>query len=393
MAEPGTAPGGRLDRNARRTPIRLAFFVDSMEVGGSELNAVRTLERLDRSRFDLRVFHTGWKGPLLARYQALGVPMFHVAVRGFLRPGTLVSGLRLARELRRQRIQILHSHDIYSNILSIPWARVAGVPVIIASRRWQAAVPSRAHAMANRIASRMAARVLANSASVARAVTAEDGIPPDAVKVVPNFVEAAAFDPYPAELRTRLLAQFGVPADAVVVGIVARLSPVKDHATLLRAAEPLLAERPQLHVLVIGDGPLRAQLQAQAAGIPHGERIHFTGHLSNEPNPHGLLDISVLSSVTEGFPNAVVEAMAAGKPVVATAVGGTLDAVGDGETGLLVPSGNPTALAGALQTLLANPELRLAYGAAGRARARDKYHADRVLAQLADWYESLLEGR
>jgi L-malate glycosyltransferase len=393
MAEPGTAPGARLDRNARRTPIRLAFFVDSMEVGGSELNAVRTLERLDRSRFDLRVFHTGWKGPLLARYQALGVPMYHVAVRGFLRPGTLVSGLRLARELRRQRIQILHSHDIYSNILSIPWARLAGVPVIIASRRWQAAVPSRGHALANRVASRMATRVLANSASVARAVTAEDGIPSGAVMVVPNFVEAAAFDPYPAELRARLLDQFGIPPAAVIVGIVARLSPVKDHATLLRAAEPLLAERPQLHVLVIGDGPLRVQLQAQAAAMPHGERIHFTGHLSNEPNPHGLLDISVLSSVTEGFPNAVVEAMAAGKPVVATAVGGTLDAVREGETGQLVPPGNPTELARALETLLANPELRLAYGAAGRVRAREMYHADSVLGQLSEWYESLLEGR
>src|SRR4026208_2583512 len=146
MAEPGTAPGARLDRNAGRAPIppalfgglmegggrgldgggtgarrdrhptpppiRLAFFVDSMEVGGSELNAVRTLERLDRSRFELRIFHTGWKGPLLARYQALGVPMFHVAVRGFLRPGTLVSGLRLARELRRQRIHVSAPPDL-----------------------------------------------------------------------------------------------------------------------------------------------------------------------------------------------------------------------------------------------------------------------------------------
>lgn len=372
--------------------IRLAYLVDSMEVGGSELNAIRTLERLDRSRFELRIFHTGWQGPLFARYQALGVPMHRVVVRGFLRPGTVLSALRLARELRRQRIQILHSHDIYSNILSVPCARLAGVPVIIASRRWQAAVPSRGHAAANRIVSRLATRVLANSTSVARAVTSEDGIPPEAVKVVPNFVEAAAFEPYPPELRARLLAQLGIPGDAVIVGIVARLSPVKDHATLLLAAEQLLADCPELHFLVIGDGPLRTQLEAQASAIAHGERIHFAGQQPNEPNPHGLLDISVLCSVTEGFPNAVVEAMAAGKPVVATAVGGTQDAVRDGETGLLVPPGNPAAMACALHDLLAAPERRSALGEAGRRRARDEYHADIVLGCLSDWYESLLEG-
>lgn len=364
-----------------------------MEVGGSELNAIRTLERLDRRRFALSVFHTGWRGPLLARYQALGVPLHRVRVRGLLRPGTALAGFRLARALRAERIEILHSHDIYSNILAIPWARLAGVPAVIASRRWQGAVPSRGHALANRLASRWATAVLANSASVARWVTDDDGVPAARVQVIPNFVDAAAFEEYPAERRQRLFATLGIPAGALVVGIVARLSAVKDHATLLRAVVPLCAERPELHLLVIGDGPLRPALTAQAAASGLGGRIHFAGEQPNLPNPHALLDLSVLCSRTEGFPNAVVEAMAAGKPVVATAVGGTPDAVREGETGLLVGPGDPEALARALQDLLAAPEWRRAMGEAGRQRARTEYDATLVLGRLSNWYESLLAPR
>src|SRR4026207_2129118 len=148
---PRSASG--IEKNARRTPIRLAFFVDSMDVGGSELNAIRTLERLDRSRFALSGFHTGWQGPLLARYQELGVPMHRVRIRGFRRPETLLSGIRLARTLRRERIEILHAHDIYSNILAIPFGRLARVPVVIASRRWLGAVPGPGHVVAYRPAS------------------------------------------------------------------------------------------------------------------------------------------------------------------------------------------------------------------------------------------------
>jgi glycosyltransferase involved in cell wall biosynthesis len=367
--------------------------VDSMEVGGSELNAIRTLERLDQSRFALRVFHTGSAGPLLARYQALGVPLHHVRIRGFLRPGALLTGVRLARTFRAQAIEILHCHDIYSNILAVPWARVAGVPVIIASRRWQGAVPSRGHAWANRMASRWASAVLANSPGVARSVIEEDGVRPQAVQVIPNFLEREAFEPYPAELRERLFGALGIPTDALLIGIVARLSPVKDHATLLAALPPLLAERPDLHLLIVGEGPLRPVLEAQAAALSFGSRIHFAGQQHRLPNPHALLDISVLSSRTEGFPNAIIEAMAAGRPVVATAVGGTLDAVRSEETGLLVPPANPTALSAALRELLNAPARRSSMGEVARRIARTEYAEDKVLGRLADWYESLLGRR
>src|ERR1043166_6820875 len=110
----------------RRGPIRLAFFVDSMQIGGSELNAIRTLERLDRSRVEPTVFHLGSQGPLLERYQLLGVSLEHVTLRSFKHPSAFRAGLKLVASLRRRRIEILHAHDMYSTISSIPCARLAG---------------------------------------------------------------------------------------------------------------------------------------------------------------------------------------------------------------------------------------------------------------------------
>jgi glycosyltransferase involved in cell wall biosynthesis len=368
----------------------LAFFVDSLQVGGSELNAIRTLEHLDRERFDVTVYHMASDGPLLERYQRLGVPMERVRIRSFRHPSALQAGWRLRRSLRRRRIQILHSHDIYSNIISIPWAHLAGTPVVIASRRWQYAVPSRFHVVANRLVSRWATHVLANSQAVAGTLEREDHVPRSRIEIIPNFVGEDAFREYPAAARRDALAALGIPAGALVVGTVARLSPTKDHATLLRAITPLLGEVPALHVLLIGSGPTREALLAQAAAQGITERVHFAGTLPNIPNPHGLLDLSVLTSTTEGFPNAVVEAMAAARPVVATAVGGTAEAVEPNRTGLLVPPRDPQALTAALRFFLESGERRSTFGTAGQQRARLLFHSDVVLARLSSWYARAL---
>lgn len=370
--------------------IRLAFFVDSLETGGSELNAIRTLERLDRTRFDLTVFHAGHRGPLLARYQALNVPMVRVVLRSFWHPSVLLAGWGLVRELRKRRIQILQSHDIYSNIFAVPWARMAGTPAVIASKRWTHAVPSRLHARANRMASRMASAVLANSEAVARSLQEEDGVSPGRIKVVPNFVDAEAFLPLGEDERGAARRLSGIPEEALVIGVVARLSSVKDHETFLRAFAEVMPSNDRLHGLLVGEGPMRGSLELLVEEMGLAGRVHLAGELPNTPNPHLLLDVSVLTSRTEGFPNTLVEAMAAGRPVVATAVGGVPDAVEQGVTGLLVPPGEPAALADALRQVMADPARAAAMGAAGQARARALFHEQQVIPRLEAWYESLL---
>jgi glycosyltransferase involved in cell wall biosynthesis len=332
----------------------------------------------------------GSRGPLVERYAALGLPRVHVPVKSFKRPGAVVQGLRVLRSLRRRRIQILHAHDIYSNIFAVPWARLARTPVVIASRRWQLAVPSRSHVVANRMVSRWATGVLANSEAVAQTLRQEDGISASRINVIPNFVGPEAFEPYPEGAKRQLFARLGIPDGAFVVGVVARLSPAKDHATLLEAVSEPFRKDPGLHLLLVGSGPTEDRLAAQASALGLAGRVHFAGTLPNIPNPHSLLDISVLCSVTEGFPNAVIEAMAAGRPVVATAVGGTPEALDDGQEGLLVPPADVPALRQSLQQLIDSVELRQRFGAAGRARAARVYRADVVIGRLEDWYRTLL---
>ena len=368
---------------------RLAYFVDSMQVGGTELNAIRTLENLDRTRFDIRVLHLGLQGPLAERYAVLGVPRFHIAVSSLLSPGVIPAVFRAARVLREGRVELLHAHDVYSNLLGLLAGRLAGVPVIVTSRRWLESVPRPRLAAANRWAFRASTRVLANSEAVREALEARDGVREERIHVVPNFVEDAAFEPYPETQRDELFARLGIPAGSPVIGIVARLAPVKDHATLLRAFASLPGGGGEPQLLIVGEGESRAALEAQARELGIGARAHFAGFLPSLPNPHALFDLSVLSSVSEGFPNSVVEAMAAGRPVVATRVGGTPEAVREQETGLLVPPGDPAALAAAIAQLLQDPGRRQRMGEAARRLAAERYGVRAVIEGLSDWYASL----
>ena len=385
----------RAPRRGRTTSqpgrISVVFVIDNMRLGGTELNAVRTAERLDRARFDLRVVCLGEAGPLSARYQTLGVPVLTLGIRSLYGVTMLSTGWRFMRYLRAERIQIVHAHDMYSNVFATLWARLAGTPVVIASRRWWHSLPNRKLSLGNAAAFRLAGAVLANSPQVARSVHETTRLPAGRVWTVTNFADDEAFVPISDALRTLQRHAWGVPAGAMVIGCVARLVPVKDHASLVRAFALVHARRPDVHLVLIGDGECRASLESDAERLGLGKAVTFTGELRDGQNHHRAFDISTLVSLSEGFPNTLVEAMAAGVPVVATAVGGSLDAVVHGETGLLVQPQHPEELAAALLELLENGSLRQAYGAAARERAWQKYRAAPLLLSLQSMYEVLLQ--
>jgi glycosyltransferase involved in cell wall biosynthesis len=379
-------------RSIRRSAgrIRVAYCIDNMGIGGTELNAVRTAERLDRSRFEVSVISGQAHGPLAARYAVAGVRVVPLPIPNLYSVATVRQGLRLTRFFAEMGVQIVHSHDVYNNVFATICARAARVPVIIASRRWWRSVYPWRYRVANTLALRLAHCVVANSPAVASSLQAEDGVRPERVAVVPNFVDDDAFAPLSAAERAARLRALCVPADALVVGVVANLSPVKDHGTFLRAVALLASRWPELHAVLVGDGECRPALESLARTLGLEARVHFAGRQPNEPNPHGLFDVSVLCSVSEGFPNSIVEAMAAARPVVATDVGGVSDAVVGGTTGLLVPPSNPGRLAAAIEDLLLDPGCRRALGAAGRDRARARYHAGAVVASLEALYDKLL---
>jgi L-malate glycosyltransferase len=375
-----------------RERIRIAFCIESMETGGTELNAVRTAERLDRSRFDVTAVTMATGGPMLARYEAAGIRVVSFPLPSLFSITAARQARRFARLLAAQRFDVVHSHDKYNNVFAVLAGRAARVPAVIASKRWW--VPGGPHYQAaHAVAFRLAHCVLANSDSVARSLREVERVDARRIAVVYNFVDEQAFAPIPPAERARLLREIGVPDGVPVVGLIAGLRAVKDIPSLLEGAARLRGRWPSLHIVLVGDGPDREALARRAEVLGIDGTVRFAGHRGQDPNLHRLFDISVLCSLREGFPNSIVEAMAAARPVVATNVGGIPDAVAEGETGLLVPPQRPDRLAEALDALLADPDRRAQMGAMAQRRARERYHVDAVLPKLEKLYVSLVGRR
>jgi glycosyltransferase involved in cell wall biosynthesis len=365
--------------------IRVGYCIDSFDIGGTELNAVRTVEALNRQRFQVTVFHLHETGPLRARYEALGLKLLHLPIGPLYTPRTAAQGVRLLRLLRREGIEVVHTHDLYTNIFAAPWARLAGCRVI-ASRRWLDATPRAGLVPLNRWSYRFAHRVVVNSSVVARLMIDTERVPAARVLELPNFLEELAFNHVPVEVRSARRRSWGVPLGAFVIGTVARLAPVKNHALVLRALQRLDED---VHLVLIGEGPSRRALEELAKELRVDRRVHFTGQLVETENLHQFFDVSVLCSRSEGFPNAVIEALAAGCPVVATPVGGVPEVIIDRQTGLLVPVDQPDALAASVRELRRDTGLRERLGEAGPACVRSRYHQTVVIAQLEALYQSL----
>jgi len=381
---PSTA-GAASAPTALSRAIRVAYCIDSFDIGGTELNAVRTVEALNRRRFQVTVFHLHETGPLRARYEALGLQLLHLPIGPLYSPRTAAQGVRFLRLLRRAGIEIVHTHDLYTNIFAAPWARLAGCRVI-ASRRWLDSTPRAGLVPVNRWSYRCAHRVVANSSLGVKLLIDKEGVPAARVLELPNFLEERCFNHVAVEMRSARRRSWGVPQGAFVIGTVARLAPVKNHAMVLRALQRLDED---VHLVLIGEGPSRYALEELAKELHIARRVHFTGQLVATENLHQFFDVSVLCSRSEGFPNAVIEALAAGCPVVATPVGGVPEVIIERQTGLLVPVDQPDALAASVQELRRDDGLRERLRETGPACVRSRFHQTVVIAQLETLYESL----
>ena len=365
--------------------MRVGYCIDSFDIGGTELNAVRTVEALDRRRFRVTVFHLHKTGQLRARYEALGLQLLHLPIGRLYSPRTAAQGVRFLRLLRRERIEVVHTHDPYTNIFAAPWARLAGCR-LIASRRWLDAVPRPGLVPLNRRSYRFAHRVVVNSSLVARLMIDTERVPAARVVELPNFLEERAFHHVPLEVRSARRHSWGVPQGAFLVGTVARLTPVKNHAMAIRALQRLDGD---VHLVVIGAGPSRCALENLGRELHVDGRVHFTGQLVEAENLHQFFNVSVLCSHSEGFPNVVIEALAAGCPVVATPVGGVPEVISDRQTGLLVPVDQPDALAASVREVRRDAALRKRLSETGAACARSRYHQTIVIPQLEALYQDL----
>jgi glycosyltransferase involved in cell wall biosynthesis len=366
--------------------IRVAWCIDSFDIGGSELNAIRTAELFEPTGIELRVFHFQSDGPLKARYQNLGVPLVHMPLKGLVSLGAVQQALRFASEIRRWQAHIVHCHDVYTNVFFGLSARALTHASIITSRRWGNYWPRKGLSTLNAWSSRLSHRVLANSEAVARMVVDQDSVLPPKVVVVPNFLDDAAWSDFTDNEKLEFRSKLGIPHDAFVVGSVSRVEPVKRLDVLIHA----LGKLPDhVHGVIVGDGSDLPRLRQLAESTGVLERTHFAGQILSSRNTHFHFDMSAVCSESEGFPNSLIEAMGAGRAVVATPVGGVLDVVENGKTGILVPVGDSDALAAAIAYIYSAPPAVHAMAASGRELISRHHRRSAVLAQLQHLYASL----
>ena len=388
----GAGAGDRAESLAIPAParVRVAFVLENFFLGGTELNAVRTAERLHGCDFDVQVISFVNDGPLRDRYERAGISIATYPLRGLVSLSSMAAIRSIAAHLRRERIDIVHCHDRYGDFVGAIAGRLAGIPVVIVSKRWSESTWK--HRLTSAIAFRLGHAVLANSVSVADALAAQDHVSQRKVFLIPNFLTEDAFQAPDESALAAWREELSLPAEAEVVGMVASFRPVKNQELLLRAAALMRSRRPRLRVVLVGDGESREALTSLVRALGISDITRFAGVRPPTPGMQHLFDVSVLCSRNEGSPNAVIEAMAAGKPVVGTDVPGIRDVVIHGATGLLVPSGSAPDLAAAIDAILNDASLATRLGTHGREVARAQYHESVVLGRLTAEYRRLLQA-
>ena len=361
-----------------RAQIPVAVFLTSFSPGGTERQMTELVERLDRRRFDVHVACFHRTGAWLPRVEACA-PVTEFPIASFARPATLARAAAFARWCRERGIALLQACDLYANAFALPAAAVAGVAARIGSRRELNPDKTRAQIALQRQAYRCAQAVVANSTAAAAALE-RDGVPRDRVHVISNGI---TLDRYSTSRqrdgRVRTLIT------------VANLRKEKAHEVLIDAVARLVPVYPELELQIVGDGPRRAELRAIAASRGIARRVRFLGHREDVPALLAAADAFVLPSRSEAFPNGVMEAMAAGLPVVACAVGGLPALVEHGRTGLLVAPDSVPELAAAIETLASSPARAAALGTAAREHVARHYSFERMVGAFERLYLSQLE--
>jgi glycosyltransferase involved in cell wall biosynthesis len=398
-------------------PIRVLHVITRMVRGGAQENTLATVVDINGG---------GWESSL-ATGPAMGP-------EGSMEPECLLAGVRMLRAsalirevsprsdlaalrqltclIRKERPHVLHTHTSKAGVLGRIAARRAGVPVVVHTphghvfHSYEGRLKTQLFVWLERACARAADRLIALT-DTERREHLDLGIGrSDQWTTIHSGVDFAPFDAARGS-REAVRAELGLPADSIVLGSVGRLVPVKGHDYLLQAIARLGARHPALHLLLVGDGPLRGELIARARSLglrvscscscscrnAEGPTLHVLGLRRDIPRLLAAMDLFVLPSLNEGMGRALVEAMAMELPCVASEVSGVPDVVADGVTGVLVPPRDPAALARAISLLIEHPERAREMGRRGRHRVVPAFSVERMIEQLEAVYRELLEAK
>jgi len=359
-------------------------------VSGSENHLLALASHLDHSRYRLTFCLLVGSGPDLSDYvaalEAAGVEVVRFPIHADLDPLLL---WRLVRFLRARRPDIVHTHLIHGDLYGTLAARLARVPAVVSTKHNDDAFRrNRFYAWLSRQAARRQDRIITISDHLARFSVEVEGLKADKITRIHYGLDGTAFR---ARVRdvAGVRAEFDIPAGAPLAGVVGRLTEQKGHTYLLRAWVQVTTVFPETRLLVVGDGPLRGELQRRAHDLGLGDSVIFAGRREDVPRIMAALDVVALPSLWEGFGLVLLEAMAVGRPIVASRVSAIPEIVVDGETGLLVPPRDVDTLAQALLALLRDPQRATEMGRRGRVRLEQEFTVERMVAQTEAVYEGV----
>ena len=368
------------------TPIPVLLTVRMLSAGGNERDLSKLARYLDPRRYAVHVGAFHLRGERLAELKAAGLPLMEMPVRSYWKPGTAGAAWRFRDYIRRHGIQIVQAFDLPTSIFVVPVARFAGVPAVISSHLYFRHLIGAGHRLALRMIDRLAHRTIVNANRIQEDLVRTYGLPPERLFVCHNGVETSVFFP-PPEPRP---AGAGSP---VTIGTLCLFREEKRVDCLLEAFARIAGAHPEAQLLIVGDGPMREPWMQLRSRLGLENRCRF--ELTTEDVPRWLrsMDIFVLPSRSEGFPNALLEAMACGCAPVASDVGGIPEMVEDGRTGFLFPPQDVAALAAKLDLLVRDSGVRERLGRQAAREARERFSMEATAARMQALYDDLLRGR
>lgn len=361
-------------------PVKVMHLVYTLRTGGMEKNVVKLVNALDPLRVRSAICSCTPADDLKHEVRE-GVPVHELNRRA---GNDIRFVATLARLLRAERPHVLHTHGWGTLVEGYVAARLSGVPRLVHGEHGTTTT-GKTNLFIQRAIWRRCDRVLSVSRTLADRMASETGFDRARITVIPNGLDVARFQPaYGVNV-----ASVKQPDGAVTIGTVGRLVPVKDHTMLLQGLATLRDRGVGFRAVLVGDGPLRGELVERVAELRLDAVVTFAGHRPDVENCLHDMDLFVLTSKSEGLSNTIMEAMAAGLPVVATAVGGNPELVEHGVTGVLVPPGDSSALTDALESLATDSSRRRSMGAAGGVRVRVSYDLTRMLNAYEALYSEL----
>ncbi len=369
---------------------RIVHIVEDLKIGGLERVLASIVTSLDRNKYDVQVWCLASGGRIAEELQEKGVDVRILGLTSYYNP---LNVWTLARLLRRERIDLVHTHGYFASTFARIAARMAGVPAVIAHVHSAYTDYSVRNMLIERFLSYFTDRIVCVSSAVEAFVTKTEGIAKKKTSVIYNGISAPD-SPLSLEERNKLRLSLGLTPRDIIIAVVASLTRNKGHKILLEGFKEIWPKNPLPRLLIIGDGPERESLEAAAARLGIDQAVFFAGNRGDVRKLLQVCDILVLPSLhREGLGVAIIEAMAAGIPVIGSNLGGIPEAIRDGENGLLTAPGDVFGLANAMKKLIEDRELRVSMGSSGLQFYRGKFTLERMMRQIEGLYDELLVGR